>query len=812
MLKADLHVHTKFSDRPSEWILQRLGASESYTEPDMLFETALKRGMDLIAVTDHNKIDGALYLKEKYPDKVIVSVESTTYFPEDGCKIHLLVYNIDSETFEEIQKYREDIYTLRDYIKEHNLAYSVAHATFNINKRLTIEHIEKLIVLFDIFEVRNGARNTLNNQILFNILKNLTPIDIEKLSAKYKITPFSNTGWIKGFTGGSDDHAGIFIGSTYTMANAHNFESFIEALKAKRTEAAGRENNFEGFAFSIYKIAYEFAKSKSTTFAKSALSEFTSYLFEKEKLSFLDRIKLRKFRNSLSKNGKNKLTQTFIDIIDNLKTIQSLDIDEKLNYIYDKISYTVDEFLTSILTSISNDLNDFNIVNIIKSLSASIPGFLLAAPFFSSFKFMYNDRNLLNELNNNFLNGKVKNSKTILWFTDTLVDLNGVSITLQTLAKKAADEHYPIYLMTSLTKEEVKSTLLPENVINIEPIYNFTLPYYKSLTIKIPSLLSVLKEVYKLSPTEIYVSTPGPVGIIGVMIAQLLNVPCNSIYHTDFAEEAIKITNDERIYNIVDAYMKWFYNLSTQVLVPTNEYINILKHRGYNMTNTDIFRRGLDLSKYNMGTLKEDYRNDSINMFYAGRISKDKNLEFLFNIATKLHKRSPYKFTLYIAGDGPDFHMYKEKYAREYIKFLGRIDYNELPDLYRKTHLFLFPSTTDTFGMAVLEAQSSGVPAIVSHIGGPKEIVQNGVTGYVLPVNETLWINKILEVFTLIKKQPAQYNNLRISASKYARAKYDLDVVLKELFNNSKTISPVVYTKIFSLSSLKDIATGLIAS
>jgi len=99
--------------------------------------------------------------------------------------------------------------------------------------------------------------------------------------------------------------------------------------------------------------------------------------------------------------------------------------------------------------------------------------------------------------------------------------------------------------------------------------------------------------------------------------------------------------------------------------------------------------------------------------------------------------------------------------------------------------------------MAVLEAQSSGVPAIVSHIGGPKEIVQNGVTGYVLPVNETLWINKILEVFTLIKKQPAQYNNLRISASKYAHAKYDLDAVLKELFNNSKTISPVVYTKSF---------------
>ena len=195
---------------------------------------------------------------------------------------------------------------------------------------------------------------------------------------------------------------------------------------------------------------------------------------------------------------------------------------------------------------------------------------------------MYNDRNLLDELNNSFLKGKKTTRKKILWFTDTLLDLNGVSVSIQTLIKKASDEKLPLYLMTSLNKDELEKANLPENVINIEPIYDFTLPYYKSLNIKIPSLLNVLKEVYKLSPTEIYISTPGPVGIIGVMVAQLLNVPCTSIYHTDFAEEVIKISEDDRIYNIVDAYMKKHKKLTLRDLMYEDDYMKIFNESGYN--------------------------------------------------------------------------------------------------------------------------------------------------------------------------------------------------------------------------------------
>jgi glycosyltransferase involved in cell wall biosynthesis len=811
MLKADLHVHTKYSDRPSEWLLQRLGTAESYTEPDYLYETALKRGMDLVAVTDHNKIDGALYLKGKYPDKTIVSVEATTYFPEDGCKIHLLIYGIDEKQFTFIQKLRENIYDLRDYIKEQHLAHSVAHATFSINKRLTTEHIEKLILLFDTFEAINGSRNSLNNEVLFKLLRHLTVSDIERLYIKHKIYPYSDTSWIKGFTGGSDDHAGIFIGTTYTTAEAYDINSFLLSLKEKKTSAAGRENNFEGFAFAIYKIAYEFSKSKSTTFAKSAISEFTKYIFEKEQLSFLDRIKLHRFKSSLTKNNNNGLTQTLVDIIDNLKTIQSFDIDKKLDYIYNKIAYAVDEYIKSIFKSLDEDLSNYNVINIIKTISASIPGILLASPFFSSFKFMYNDRQLLNNVKMSFEKEKLVENKKILWFTDTIVDLNGVSVTLKTLAKKAFEAGYQMYIATSLTKDEIKNDL-PKNLINIDPVYNFKLPYYESLTIKIPSILKLLKEVYKFSPDEIYISTPGPVGFTGILISQMLDVPAVCIYHTDFAAEVDKIAGDKRITNIVDSYMKWFYNLSDKMLVPTYEYMNILKSRGYYVQNAGIFRRGLDVNKFKPAIIKDNYKTDVINLLYTGRISKDKNLEFLFKVAQKLHNNSVHKFLLTIVGDGPDYENYKKTYTSNFINFTGRLPYDELPDLYEDAHLFLFPSTTDTFGMAVLEAQCSGLPAVVSNVGGPKEIVLDNITGFSLPIKTNLWIEKILEIFEMIKQKPEIFNQLKEKARKHISDNYDLNIILREMFKKNSLLTTLNEHKYLTFSGLKELASGLLAS
>ena len=104
MIKADLHVHSRFSAHPSEWFLQRLGTRESYTSIETIYRTALERGMSFVTITDHNQIDGSLELQKNYPHNVFTGVESTAYFPEDGCKIHVLVYGLTQVQFNEIER------------------------------------------------------------------------------------------------------------------------------------------------------------------------------------------------------------------------------------------------------------------------------------------------------------------------------------------------------------------------------------------------------------------------------------------------------------------------------------------------------------------------------------------------------------------------------------------------------------------------------------------------------------------------------------------------------------------------------------
>jgi len=231
MAKVDLHVHSKYSSRPSEWFLQKLGAAESYTEPEDIYRILRKKGMDFVTITDHNQIGGALALKKMYPEKVIVGMEATTYFPENGCKIHVLIYGLNVEQFRLIQRLRNNIYQLRDYLVAENLAHAVAHATFDINKKLNLELLEKLLLLFDVFEGINGGRTELNNTVWIDVLENLTPSILESLQQKHNIEPIHENSWNKGIIGGSDDHAGLFLGHTYTIAQADTTEEFLEAIR-----------------------------------------------------------------------------------------------------------------------------------------------------------------------------------------------------------------------------------------------------------------------------------------------------------------------------------------------------------------------------------------------------------------------------------------------------------------------------------------------------------------------------------------------------------------------------------------------------
>lgn len=767
MTRADLHVHSKASRRPSEWFLQKAGAGESYTDVHTLYQFAKSAGMDFVTITDHNTIEGALELTEAYPDDTFISVETTTYFPENNCKIHLLIYNITPQQFDEIEALRRNIYHLREYILERGLTTSVAHGFYNINGRLDADILEKLILLFDVFEGLNGARSRNGNNAWQEILKKLTPELIRSLSERHGITPIGDNSWVKGFTGGSDDHAGLFIGCTATTADEEipDPATFLEAVRLKRTGCTGRCNDYKSFAFSIYKIFCDYSTHTGKSAPGGVIQFINSIVFE-EKQSRLRRwLTYRKVKKR--KQAGNRILLTFFEDVYNWSHDTQLDVETKMSNIYHSMALLVDEFFKLFIRSVEKDLVKGDIGRLLKNLLTALPAFFISVPFFSSLKHLSQDRALLAHLHRRFYNGRSKQQTKTLWFTDTFRDLNGVSVTLGRFCKAAAERNLDLTFVTCSDTDAGDDTPTP-GLITLPAIYSLTPEFYSTYTLNFPSLLNAMETIYECRPQRIVISTPGPVGILGMTMARILGIESTTIYHTDFAAQSKAIFRDEALAGFIASAVNRFYAFSTHIKVPTRQYMEILEAQGYPPEKMSLFRRGVTPDPLGRDRDREKAVKDrhgiqpGFTLLWAGRVSRDKNIDFLMDVYLQACGNG-FPINLVVCGNGPDLDALQRRYRhQERIHFTGFIENSRLKDYYDIADLFVFPSTTDTFGMVILEAQSRGVPALVSDVGGPQEIIRQGETGHSLPVTYTRpWVDHILAYDHMKRHHPQEFDELQ---------------------------------------------------
>ncbi|HMA64184.1 MAG: glycosyltransferase [Fibrobacterota bacterium] len=790
MAKVDLHVHSSYSERPSEWFLQRLGTKESYIDPDDVYKNAKNSGMDFVTITDHNTIEGAVKLKQKHPNDVIIGLEATAYFPEDGTKIHILIWGLTEAHFKVIDKIRTDIYKLREYLVREDLAHAVAHVTFAINRSLSFEQIERLFVLFDYFETHNGSRERINRDVLENVFTSLTIGKISELAQKYSIEPVSTDSWNKGRVGGSDDHSGLFTGKTYSCADATTIDEFLLRIKQKRTRPYGRHNDYQGLAFAIYKVAYDFSQTKNP-FAGSILSAVNSLIFDDKVSGFKNQAALKKLQIA-KLTRKDPLTCILADFVNTLQSDSKLTSDEKLEIISSSISKAADEMMLTLFQKITDCLRDGDLAGLLKSVSGALPGVFISIPFFSSLNVMHQSRWLLDALSEEYIRPADRKKKKVLWFTDTFLELSGVSATLQELAKLTLDRKLDMRIVTCLPSPDQRNVSIPENVIDLPSIHSITPEFFNTYTLRIPSVMAALKIISDEEPDEVYISTPGAVGLLGILVAKLFHIPSTAVYHTDFTRQFRQIIGDETMCQITEDYVNWFHSLADTVAVPTQEYANQLERRGISKAKLRKFRRGIDPTVFAPGTSSEYLSrmygiNDGITLIHSGRVSKEKNLDFLASVYTEIVKEYP-ETNLLIVGDGPYYDEFREK-MREYkrVVFAGRVDRKKLPLLYAASNLLVFPSVTDTFGMVVLEAQSCGLPALVSDFGGPQEIILNGKTGFVAEANNGIdWKNKIEGIISMIRNYPKLYLEMRVEARKNVMMNFNWDRVLDDIFNANR--------------------------
>lgn len=786
MIRSDLHVHTQESKRPSEWFLKKVGARESYTDVHTLYREAKKQGMDFVTVTDHNTIDGALELVDHYPDDTFISVEVTTYFPENNCKIHVLVYDLTEEQFAAIESLRRNIYQFRAFIKEQNIAYSVAHGFYSVNQKLNQSTLEKLILLFDIFESLNGARNRHYNETWQAILKSLTPERIRTLEQKYGIQPMSDDPWIKGFTGGSDDHAGIFIGETFTVSDCKkSVPDFIHTIKRKKTISQGRCNDYKSFAFSIYKIFCDYSAVAKKNAPGGIVAFVNNVVFEDHQSRLKKWVTLRKIKKG--KQVKDKIILKFFEDVYNWAYNENLDSETKMARIYSSMGLLLDEFFKMLLESFVKDFSKGDIGKLFRNLMSSFPAFFISIPFFSSLRHLSQDREMILGLKNRYLGKDPMMQRKVLWFSDTTNDLNGVSVTLGNFRRQVKQRNLNVKFVTCMQKGKFTGSD-PDQMMFLPCIYSLTPEFYSSYTLNFPSLLASVEMIYQYRPDRIIISTPGPVGALGMVMAGILGIDCVSIYHTDFAAQAAHIFKDEGLAGLIQSVINRFYSFSTHIKVPTTEYIHILSEQKYNPKKMSIFKRGYTPDPVNHSQSwkasfrKEHKIDEGYTLMWAGRVSKDKNMSFLIDVYAKAAQKIE-NLNLIICGDGPDLQEFKNRCRDEdRIHFMGYVDNRQLQDYYDISDLFVFPSTTDTFGMVILEAQAKGLYALVTDVGGPQEIIEPEKTGAILNlVSVDPWVEKIVHLHDMKQEHPETYSQIQAHCRQRIENQYNWDDALLDI-------------------------------
>src|ERR1700760_1570410 len=218
--RADMHCHSTASQLSRLGVQRSLGLPECATPPREVYELAKRRGMDFVTITDHDTIAGALEL-EGLPD-TFVSEELTARFAGEPQAVHVLCYGITPGDHEWLQAHAGDVEACAAYLAENGIASALAHPFYNVDAPLTPRHRRRLAELFPIWEVRNGSRAAELN-----------------MPAAIYIETHRGTR-----IGGSDDHAGVDIGRTFTeVPAAATPEEFLHKMRAGDAQGGGQQGS-----------------------------------------------------------------------------------------------------------------------------------------------------------------------------------------------------------------------------------------------------------------------------------------------------------------------------------------------------------------------------------------------------------------------------------------------------------------------------------------------------------------------------------------------------------------------------------------
>jgi glycosyltransferase involved in cell wall biosynthesis/predicted metal-dependent phosphoesterase TrpH len=696
--RVDMHCHSTASQLSRLGVQRSLGLPECATPPQEVYELAKRRGMDFVTITDHDTIDGCLELADR-PD-CFVSEELTARFAGEPQAVHVLCYGITPGDHEWLQAHAGDVEACAAYLHEHEIASALAHPFYNVDAPLTPRHRRRLAELFPIWEVRNGSRAAELN-----------------MPAVVYVETHGSTG-----IGGSDDHAGVDIGRTFTEVPACSTpEELLDRVRRGEAAAGGEQGSAAKWAHAAMALA-----TRALAMPDETCWDLKVHMRPQLPVRpALDPATVLKIAQRVVGQGAAREGAVAADIgPDDARALLdawlcSIGVELRGRELIDHLQS--EEFSHPDLYRRARRIHDRRLRTAIGEGTVAVTqgdvgvavgelfeALLPAIPYAPPTIFLGAEKAKLA--------GRSGERPRVALIADGIEAMHGVTHTIEQIRERGV----PGFEVEVVGTDAGVDRRLPAAT-------SLRVPFYEGMTLGVPGLPDLAETLAEGRYDLVHVTAPGPAGVAASLLSRVSGTPLLASYHTELAAYAGLRSGDGGLETISRVALGAFYTASSRVLSPSPAADRSLLGLGVAEGRIDRWERGVDVARFSPEKADRSAFPGELRVLYAGRLTKEKGVELLAESFLRARRIEP-RLHLLLAGGGPEVGELRERLG-EHATFLGWLEGEDLARAYASADLFLFCSRTDTYGQVVIEAGASGLPVVAVGEGGPAALIENRHTG-----------------------------------------------------------------------------------
>ena len=299
----------------------------------------------------------------------------------------------------------------------------------------------------------------------------------------------------------------------------------------------------------------------------------------------------------------------------------------------------------------------------------------------------------------------------------------------------------------------------------VHPSWGTRFLLYPELHFSFPSPKGI-RAIIDFQPDVIHVMNPTFIGAVGTIMAKIGRRPLVASVHMDIDTYVTQYAGAWGL-PIAWAYFRAWHNQAAVNLAPSSATLAQITRNG--IQRAEHWQRGIDLERFRRKPRNHALRHaltrhhpDDLLLLYVGRISKEKRVHDLLPLCSIPGVR------VALVGGGPQAESIRAEFAQTEAHFTGVLTGEALIDAYNAADIFVFPSQSETFGLAPLEAMACGLPVVAPFSGGLQDTLHDSVNALVY---DPVIPGSLTEHVVMLRDNPELCKRLGAQAHTYAQSK-----------------------------------------